>query len=141
MPRQSGTWTIAVSYSPPAFPPDTENIAGYSDDNPTFGLTSGNTQWSLLSAADGRLMYPNWIGANTATPIITSKVFTATPTPHDCINGACIMASVYSTPGIYKTLEECEIACGTGCSGKCISNSDWAQIQGLSSELKNRSCG
>jgi hypothetical protein len=60
--------------------------------------------------------------------------------PHDCINGACIKKSVYGTPGLYKSLSECEIACGTGCSGKCISNDDWAQIEGLSNQLKSRNC-
>ncbi|MBE8990638.1 hypothetical protein [Nostoc sp. LEGE 12450] len=59
---------------------------------------------------------------------------------YDCINGACIKANVYDTPGIHESLSECETACGTGCSGKCISNSDWAQIEGLSGQLKNRNC-
>ncbi|OYD90594.1 hypothetical protein CDG76_30690 [Nostoc sp. 'Peltigera membranacea cyanobiont' 210A] len=137
MPRQSGTWAITVVYSPAVFSPDSTNLVGYSDDNPYFALN--NNQWSILSAADGRVMYPNWVGAN-VTPSFSLKNFTPVATPHDCINGACIMASVYSTPGIYTTLEECEVACGIGCSGKCISNSDWAQIQGLSNQLKNRSC-
>ena len=142
MPRQSGTWAISVIYSR-FFPPDTTSgIAGYSDDAPYFALTSSGSQWSLVSAADSRIMYPNWVGSASATPSITSATFSATPTPHDCINGACIMASTHGTPGMYGTLEECETACGTtGCSGKCISNSDWAQIQGLSNQLKNRNCG
>ena len=59
----------------------------------------------------------------------------------DCINGACINASKYNTPGMYPSLSECENVCGSGCSGKCVSNSDWAQIEGLSKELRNRNCG
>jgi hypothetical protein len=58
----------------------------------------------------------------------------------DCINGACISKSTYNTPGIYNSLEECEAACGTGCGGKCISNSDWAQIEGLADKLKQKNC-
>jgi hypothetical protein len=59
---------------------------------------------------------------------------------HDCINGSCIPQSTYNTPGIYQSLSDCEVACGTGCSGKCISNADWAQISGLASQLKNKNC-
>ena len=59
---------------------------------------------------------------------------------YDCINGACTDSTKYKTPGIYQTLSDCETACGTGCSGKCISNSDWAQIEGLSGQLKKRNC-
>ena len=61
---------------------------------------------------------------------------------HDCINGACIPASKYSTPGFYETIEDCEINCGTiGCNGICIGRSDWAQIQGLASQLRSKECG
>ncbi|MEH2070286.1 MAG: hypothetical protein V7K47_19370 [Nostoc sp.] len=59
---------------------------------------------------------------------------------YDCINGACIKKSVYNTPGLYTSLSECETACGTGCSGKCIPNSEWAQIEGLANQLKLRNC-
>ena len=60
---------------------------------------------------------------------------------YDCINGACIPKTTYNTPGIYQSLSDCEVACGTGCSGKCISNSGWAQIEGLSDELESANCG
>lgn len=59
---------------------------------------------------------------------------------YDCINGACINKNTYNTPGLYKSLSECETVCGTGCSGKCISNSDWSTIEGLASQLKNKNC-
>ncbi|MEH2307003.1 hypothetical protein [Nostoc sp.] len=62
------------------------------------------------------------------------------PLKYDCVNGACVGYTMYNTPGIYPTLSACEQACGTGCSGKCVSNSDWAQIEGLSGQLKNRNC-
>ncbi|MHC5769669.1 MAG: hypothetical protein ACYTXI_29480 [Nostoc sp.] len=52
------------------------------------------------------------------------SVFTAS---FDCINGTCIDASKFNTPGMYSSLSECETACGIGCNGKCISNSKWAQ--------------
>ncbi|WGV23367.1 hypothetical protein [Halotia branconii] len=59
---------------------------------------------------------------------------------YDCINGICVKKTVYNTPGFYTTISDCETACGTGCSGKCISNAEWSQIQGLSSQLKNKNC-
>ncbi|MEH2415411.1 hypothetical protein [Nostoc sp.] len=59
---------------------------------------------------------------------------------YDCINGACTKKDVYKTPGLYANLSICEEACGTGCGGKCISNADWAQIEGLSGQLMNRNC-
>jgi hypothetical protein len=61
-------------------------------------------------------------------------------TSYDCINGACISKVIYNTPGMYESLEVCETACGTGCSGKCISNSDWVQIEGLANKLKQKNC-
>jgi len=60
--------------------------------------------------------------------------------PHDCINGACTPKTTYNTPGLYVSLEECEVACGTGCSGICVSNSDWAKIEGLAGQVKNKVC-
>jgi hypothetical protein len=63
------------------------------------------------------------------------------PAPsYDCINGACLPQGTYDTPGLYESLEECQTACGTGCSGKCISNSDWTQIEGLANKLKQKNC-
>ncbi|NJO61351.1 MAG: hypothetical protein HC836_24780 [Richelia sp. RM2_1_2] len=59
---------------------------------------------------------------------------------YDCINGACIKSDVYNTPGIYNDIEECEIACGAGCSGKCLSNADWQKIQDLAKKIKNKNC-
>lgn len=58
----------------------------------------------------------------------------------DCINAACRPSTEYNTPGIYSSLSECEQACGTGCSGKCINNSDWQKIQELANQLKNKNC-
>lgn len=63
------------------------------------------------------------------------------PEKYDCINGACTPKTTYNTPGLYPSLSDCQVACGIGCSGKCISNSDWATIEGLSNQLKNRNCG
>jgi hypothetical protein len=77
----------------------------------------------------------------TFTPDASVTGITCASDPkYDCINGACIPKTTYNTPGIYNSLAECETSCGTGCSGKCISNSDWATIEGLASQLKQRNC-
>ncbi|MDZ7969065.1 MAG: hypothetical protein RM368_29625 [Nostoc sp. DedSLP03] len=71
---------------------------------------------------------------------ISSGSCNACPTinTYNCVNGACVP----DVTGIYKSLSECEVNCGTNrCSGKCISNSDWAAIEGLSHQLRNRNCG
>jgi hypothetical protein len=64
----------------------------------------------------------------------------ATNQSYDCINGACTKKNIYSTPGLYGSLDDCQKSCGTGCSGKCVSDSELAQIEGLSSELKSKNC-
>lgn len=61
-------------------------------------------------------------------------------TAYDCINGACTKKNIYNTPGLYPSLSDCEEACGTGCNGKCVSSSDWTQIENLSGQLKSRNC-
>lgn len=60
--------------------------------------------------------------------------------PYDCINGACIKSSQYDTPGIYEDISECEKACGTGCSGKCLSNEEWNKIKNLAKQIKDKNC-
>jgi hypothetical protein len=61
-------------------------------------------------------------------------------TIYDCINGVCTPREAYNTPGIYATLSDCEVNCGPGCSGKCVSNAEWATVEGLAGQLKNKSC-
>lgn len=59
---------------------------------------------------------------------------------YDCINGACTNKNVHKTPGLYASLSECQLACGTGCGGKCLSNADWAKIESLSNQIMNKTC-
>lgn len=60
--------------------------------------------------------------------------------PYDCLNGSCVKAEVYSTPGLYETISDCEKACGSGCSGKCLSKDEWRKIQDLAKKLKDKNC-
>ncbi|WP_413176508.1 hypothetical protein [Anabaena azotica] len=79
----------------------------------------------------------NWLGDVT----FTFKPDSIPETKYDCINGLCVSSTTYNTPGFYQSLEQCEVNCGVGCSGVCISNSDWNQIQSKSNQLKNINCG
>ena len=59
---------------------------------------------------------------------------------YDCVNAACVDSKQYNTPGIFTSLSQCEIACGTGCSGQCVSNEEWNKIQSLANQLRNKNC-
>lgn len=140
-----GTWSIVwAEYGDGG----TYTCTGYESDTPFFAYDSSINKDVLKSACDGRKMQKPWWSSNIGASKVVSRTFTKsdpncgipTPKKYDCINGACLEASQYNTPGIYQSLSDCEVNCGTGCSGKCISNSDWAQIKGLSNQLKNRNC-
>ena len=94
---------------------------------------------------DGASRYPNFEGGSAAGygEIIEIDCETEEekkPDKYDCLNAACVLSTQFETPGIYSYLEDCETACGTGCSGKCLSNKDWQKIQDLSGKLKNKNC-
>ncbi len=91
-------------------------------------LESGWTNYDLLSSSI------------TAQTPCTGCTLPPEEISYDCINGACVPETTYGTLGLYPSLSACETACGTGCSGKCISNSEWAQIEGLSNQIKNINC-
>ncbi len=83
----------------------------------------------------------------TSTSVVqsVSLFFDGQPPPppsskYDCINAACIPSTTYNTPGIYQSLSDCEQVCGPGCSGVCLSNADWAEIQGKAAQLRNKNC-
>ena len=95
--------------------------------DPTTGDIVGET---VLTSCHN-IVYTGW--ENTCPPVES--------VPHDCINGACIPAAEYNTPGLYQSLSECEQVCGSqGCSGKCLGNAEWATIQELANKLKNQNC-
>ena len=98
---------------------------------------------AVVSVVDG-IQQTNYSAAIDVSEDPTNPNCPVDPHPdiaHDCINGACLPKTTYGTPGIYRSLSECEVVCGTGCSGHCISNVDWAEIEDLSKQLKNRNCG
>ncbi|MEH2351934.1 hypothetical protein [Nostoc sp.] len=142
------TCTLTVHFSTPGFGNGTD-VASYTVPNVSYqnaykvvvGGPPGNEYDVRCDGNQGTLVLATYtpsyvivtIASSTNSCGILSAIF-------DCINGACINASKYNTPGIYPSLSECEIACGSGCGGKCISSSEWAQIESLSNQLKNRNC-
>ncbi|MBD2204942.1 hypothetical protein H6G33_04215 [Calothrix sp. FACHB-1219] len=137
-----GSWDITFRFNGVDYH---EYVSGYEWDNPFLKTISGKDY--LYSACDDRDMRGGLVWANSPgiAPIVATAFTKTDPNcvssqSYDCINGACIVSTQYDTPGIYASLAECETACGTGCSGKCISNSEWATIEGLSNQLKQRNC-
>jgi hypothetical protein len=56
--------------------------------------------------------------------------------PCDCINGGCVPATTYSTPGVFANLAACQSGCAQNspCTGECV---DPAEIAGLRQALNN----
>ncbi|MEH1857490.1 MAG: hypothetical protein V7L21_05710 [Nostoc sp.] len=105
------------------------------------GLACGGYSFKVVDGNSGATVYTSTSPAkNVHLEIIDNDTGQPATDRYDCINGACTKKNVYSTPGLYASLSACEVACGTGCSGKCISSADWAEIEGLSGQLKNGNC-
>lgn len=75
--------------------------------------------------------------------------------PHDNINGACISARVYKTPGAHRSIAACQASIvNNSCQSPkicvppdycppgmvCLLSSEFSQIEGLASSLKNSVC-
>jgi hypothetical protein len=61
----------------------------------------------------------------------------------DCINGGCIPAVTYNTPGKYANLAACQSACAkdSPCTGECVSAADLANLQQAAGIVQSRLCG
>lgn len=110
----------------------------------SIGLDRGEDGFFLYYNGGKENLEGNWSDYD----LLASSIVERTPCEgcedpnvyYDCVNGACIKKETYGTPGLYESIEECEVVCGEGCSGKCLSNTDWAKIQDLASKLKNKNC-
>ena len=74
--------------------------------------------------------------------------------PHDNINGACISVRVYKTPGAHRSLAACQASVDNSCKSPnicvppdycppgmvCLPSSEFSEISGLASSLKNEVC-
>ncbi|AFY48898.1 hypothetical protein Nos7524_3095 [Nostoc sp. PCC 7524] len=145
----SNTWTIQVdtpystSQNPGTTIPFTYSPSGCFRGSYSyrFGGTN-NANLYLIHAGGETLLGGNWQSSILRGFTVRQISLCAGQTlTYDCINGECIQSSQFNTPGIYTSLAQCESQCGGAtCKGKCLSNSDWAQIEGLAAQLKNKSC-
>ncbi|MEH2023921.1 hypothetical protein [Nostoc sp.] len=147
-----GIWILHDNWSGHPTFSGNDTYAGFELDNPTWTLNSGSaTVWSLLCVgSDNRSLASASINDPSSTLYSDTKSFTkddpncttvAPDIKHDCVNGVCVPSTTHSTLGLYASLSDCQVACGSkGCSGQCVSSSDWAQIEALSNQLKNRNC-
>lgn len=66
---------------------------------------------------------------------------------YDCINGQCTEKTQYNTPGLYQSLEECQVNCGTTNNNECppgyvcLTTSEFSEISSLASQIKGAVCG
>jgi hypothetical protein len=61
----------------------------------------------------------------------------------DCLNGGCIPAKTYNTPGKYASLAACEGGCAkdSPCDGECVSAAEIAALQQAAEAIRSRLCG
>jgi hypothetical protein len=61
----------------------------------------------------------------------------------DCVNGGCVPADTYKTPGFYANLAACQSGCAknSNCKGECVEAAELAALQQAVGNIKNRICG
>ncbi len=61
---------------------------------------------------------------------------------HDCINGSCLPATVYKTPGVYPNLASCQGGCAKNsvCTGECVPSSEIQNLNTAVATLKSKAC-
>ncbi|MEA5619512.1 hypothetical protein VB711_16935 [Cronbergia sp. UHCC 0137] len=137
----TGTWTVNYFFNGS----QSFTMIGNSNDAPyqSFETIEGCSNYSVIrSSFDNREM-----SSFTCNASVSGVNFTFVADDpncgiaYDCINGACLPQSTYNTPGQYPTLADCELVCGgDSCTGKCISNNEWVQIENLANQVKNNVC-
>jgi hypothetical protein len=109
----------------------------------SLGLDREADSLFLYSGEGGKQnLESSWSGFE----LLQASIISQEPCPcplldkYDCVNKTCIKNGQYNTPGLYLSLAECAKNCG-GCSGKCLSTSEWSAIKELANRLKNKNCG
>jgi hypothetical protein len=62
--------------------------------------------------------------------------------PYDCINGTCLPARTYQTPGRYQNIAECQSGClrDSNCTGECIPVAEIARLEQGAQALTAKFC-
>jgi hypothetical protein len=60
----------------------------------------------------------------------------------DCVNGGCVPATTYNTPGVYASLAACQSGCAQNspCTGECVDPAEIAALNQAISSLRPRIC-
>jgi hypothetical protein len=60
----------------------------------------------------------------------------------DCLNGGCIPAVTYSTPGFYANLAACQSGCAknSNCTGECVEAAELAALQQAANNVRSKLC-
>lgn len=134
---------VSITYRQIGRPDTTETVELTSDCIPepySFELDREADAFFIIYNGGKQALERSWSAFELLDYFIISKEACQSVNAHDCINGICIKATEYNTPGFYDNLETCEKSCGTGCSGKCLSNKEWNQIKELARKLKSKNC-
>jgi hypothetical protein len=61
---------------------------------------------------------------------------------HDCLNGQCIPAKSYKTPGVFANLAACQSGCAknSNCKGECVSAAEIAALQQAANNVRPKLC-
>jgi hypothetical protein len=62
--------------------------------------------------------------------------------PCDCLNGNCVPATTYNTPGKYATIAACESGCAknSNCIGECVDPTEIANLSQAINNLQSKIC-
>ena len=62
--------------------------------------------------------------------------------PCDCINGGCVPATMYDTPGLFPKLADCQSGCApdSDCEGECVSSAEILTLQQSIGNLQSKIC-
>jgi hypothetical protein len=139
-----------------------QQLTGQGTTQAAFFYFSGNTR-PIVNYTSNQADIAYWrmtyyvIGFNIGDiygPVMASYVITAVSGPgecnspdiilrYDCINGACVSSSTFSTAGIYSTLKACQDNCGGNICPPgmvCLPVGKISKIEGLAIALNNSAC-
>jgi hypothetical protein len=102
----------------------------------TYGNCSG-----LWLAIDGvRLGQPYFYYGDATVSVNCPEL---NDNPCDCINGGCLPATTYKTPGKYANLAACLSGCAkdSNCMGECVSAAELGALSQAANQLQSKFCG
>lgn len=113
-------------------------------------IPNGNCGGPYLQDAEGRYNYNNASVKQLTIQVVSCSNCPGCCTdplnpaqPYDCLNGGCIPKTIYSTPGVYANLADCQAGCAknSNCTGECVSQEQMIQLQQAADLITSRLCG